>query len=284
MTYLEFLLSSARFWTLLAALFLGAGLSRLLVIAVFWKAKSEGHRRRIAAFLVFLSAAIACFTLGIFMPPSFEIFSARVLTFGAVAGGVSLLIVALFRYLGAPIALVLAIGVVLAIYINAPWQPVRSEEALARLRVIGLDQGEFSAEVFTTTREGESGIEDASVSEGLSWIIDGSGAAIAPVVELVEYHPAYFLLGRRTAARLAQIVSFDRERDTQGWTAQQRFDTEGRFTAVSGNVLSLAQRAVEALPGISRTVVSGEPRILRLLDTYVVTVDPEGSVAFERVE
>jgi hypothetical protein len=173
---------------------------------------------------------------------------------------------------------------VLAIYINAPWQPVRSEEALARLRVIGLDEGEFSAEVFTTTREGESAVEDGAVSEGRSWMIDGSGTAIAPVIELVEYHPAYFLLGRRTAARLAQIVSFDRNGDAQGWTPQQRFDTEGRFTAVSKNVRSLAQRAVDALPGISRTVVPGEPGTLRLLDTYVVTVDPEGSVAFERVE
>jgi hypothetical protein len=272
MTYLEFLLSSARFWMLLVSLFLGAGLSRLAIIAISRKAKKEGHRRRVTAFFVLLAAAVACFTLGIFMPPSFEILSARVLVFGGAAAGASLVFFGLLRYLAAPVVLIVAIAWVIAIYMNAPWQPVRTEVDLVRVRIIGLDEGEFSAEVF------------AAASENEPWVIDGSGTAVAPVVEFVEYHPAYFLLGRRTAARLAGIVSFERDSATASWTVRQEFDPEGHFSKVGESVRALAERAVEALPGVSRTLVPDEPGRIRLLDTYLVTVQPDGDVAFEPVE
>ncbi|MFW5728398.1 MAG: hypothetical protein ACOCYG_01935, partial [Spirochaetota bacterium] len=108
MTYLEFLLSSPRFWTLLAGLFLGGAVSRIALVLLARDRRPEIQRRRVATLFVALAVAAGSFTTGIFVPKGYGIFEMQVLLFGAYVAAGALLLFSLFRYLLAPVALLLA--------------------------------------------------------------------------------------------------------------------------------------------------------------------------------
>ncbi|MFP4484628.1 MAG: hypothetical protein ACLFO1_07205 [Spirochaetaceae bacterium] len=293
MTYLEFLLSSPRFWTLLAGLFLGGAVSRIALVLLARDRRPEIQRRRVATLFVALAVAAGSFTTGIFVPEGYGVFEMQVLLFGAYVAAGALLLFSLFRYLLAPVALLLAVSVVGAIYLNAPWQSVRTETPIVRVRVLGAEGGveDDGAEDGERDLQTGAGTEVFSLEvlapevEGDAWILDGTGAGFAPEIEIVRYHPAYFLLGRATAARLTGFVSYRRGQDDPGtWQEVERYPVAPDVAATSDRVVDPARRALTALPGITFDRVQPQPRAVRLLDHYRAVVAPGGDVDFERVE
>ena len=272
MSYLEFLLRSPRFWALLAALFLGGALSRVVLIFLARDRRPEVQRRRVTTLFLAMAVAVVAFTAGIFVPPGYGIFDVPVLLFGAYALGGAGVLFSLFRYLIAPVALIVGLCIVAAIYLNAPWQSVRTETPIVRVRVIAVEGGDFSLEVLEPETEGDA------------WILDGAGTGFAPEVEILRYHPGYVLLGRATAARLTGLVSYRRgQGDSPAWREAERYPVSPRTAIAGDRVVDLARRVLRVLPGITVRRLEPEPRAVRLLDHYRVVVAPDGAVTFERV-
>jgi len=271
MDYLDVLLRSPRFWTFSAALFAGGGLSRLVMLVFAGDRREHLQRRRLTVFMLLLAFAIVAYTLGIFLPPAYGILAARVLLFGAGALGASLLFFSLFRYFFAPLVVMVIVGTVAGIYVNVPWMPVYSETELATARVIGLEGERFSIEVTL-----------AASKDGRTWLVDGTGNSLAASVEIVRYHPAYFFLGRRTAARLVGLEAYREEavEDEARWMSAASYRVEERFQRVTPRLRQPARLLLEWLPGITIESRESSPRTLQVLEEYRAAVLPDGSFRF----
>lgn len=275
MGYLDFLLQSPRFWIFLTAFFLGAGLSRLVLLGIARDRRAARQRRRVTASLVFASLAVIAFTLGIFLPAEVRLFESGMLIYGGLAVLAFLLVFSFFRYLLAPLALLVAVGLVGAIYLGAPWEPVREEQVLATVRVLGLDDEGFSAEILAPDVVPETRM------------IDGTGTAMAAEAEVIRYAPAYFLLGRRTAVRLLALEAYVRSAEGgEGgdWERGERLDLEPASAVARDAYREPARRVLSALPGIRVESLRTEIRPLRLLERYDILATPAGDLVFAAAE
>lgn len=275
MGYLDFLLQSPRFWMFLTALFLGAALSRLVLLAIARDRRPPRQRRRVTASLVFASFAVVALTLGVFLPPEIRLFGSGMLVYGGIAVVSFLLVFSFFRYLLAPLALLLALGLVGAIYLGAPWEPVREDRMLATVRVLGLEDGRFSAEILAGGMLPETRM------------VDGTGTAMAAEGEVIRYAPAYFLLGRRSAVRLTALEAFVRDPGREGdrvWERSERVPLEPASAIARESYRRPARRVLAALPGIRVESVRTELQPLRLLQHYDIIATPAGELRISTPE
>jgi hypothetical protein len=310
MEYFEFLLRAPRFWTLVSALFAGGGISRLVLALSGRDRREERRRRRVTAFFLHFACAVAAYTAGIFLPPEYGILSRPVLLLGAGAVPAAVLFFSLFRYLFAPVALFVAVGIIGGIYLNATWTPVYEDRGVAIARVIRLDQERFSVEVVladayagprsdipampaSPDRSDPTGPSDPPVEsadaaspapplDDPTLLIDGRGNGLAPKLEVLRYHPAYFLLGRRTAVLFVGFAGYREDPSEEGrrWIETESYPIADDHHPLSASLRDLARRIAVWLPGITVDRVTGPIRALRLLERYRVVALPDGDVGF----
>ena len=291
MGYLEFLVQTPWFWVTAAALSFAAALRCFLVSLL--PRRRHGERTSTAAGLFLLSIALVLLTLGIFVPGPQRILDPRLLLLAAivVAVGVGAFLFPLLA--GLPLVLLLTLSLVLFSGYLQSWNPIHVPGDLAHFRVVSARDGRMVVEVIRR--------DELQWDEPLGRTVELQGAALGASVELLELHPAYFLLGRRYSFRLHSLrgYTFDHsqgafvETDVRELLHGSGFqqgasttpDTRGTADSADG-ARALVGRLDAALregqlPGMRATLGQARPRRVGVLTAYALHLTPPDRLAIE---
>ena len=210
MTYGGYLLRHPFFWALLAGLF--AGLALAAVTSV-WSRRVRTARdprrrasRRWAYTWLALAGAVAATTLGILVPAG-EVFLRIDSLYPAAAGIAIAGIGTRFpRAGGVPVLLVVGAIAVLAAWSVRGFLPVRGERELGTITVLSVREEAMTLEVHLDTPDTMVVPEIAAVE----------GRELRVVIDVLDVHPAFFLLGAERFVRYAGPVATGRPGPSSG--------------------------------------------------------------------
>ena len=201
MTYGGYLLRHPLFWGLVAGLFAGVALAAATSVrSRRVRASRDPGRvasRRWSITWLALAGAVASTTLGILIPveggtPTGTAFL-RVDSLYAAAAGILIAGVSLRfpRAGGVPVLLVVSALVVLAAWSVRGFLPVRGERELGTMTVLAVRDEGMTLEVQL----------DAPDADGVPVVVAVDGRELVVDVELLDLHPAFFLLGAERFVR-----------------------------------------------------------------------------------
>ena len=201
MTYGGYLLRHPLFWGLVAGLFAGVALAAATSVrSRRVRASRDPGRvasRRWSITWLALAGAVASTTLGILIPveagtPTGTAFL-RVDSLYAAAAGILIAGVGLRfpRAGGVPVLLVVGALVVLAAWSVRGFLPVRGERELGTMTVLAVRDEGMTVEVQL----------DVPGSDGVPVVVAVEGRELVVDVELLDLHPAFFLLGAERFVR-----------------------------------------------------------------------------------
>lgn len=201
MTYGGYLLRHPLFWGLVAGLFAGVALAAATSVrSRRVRASRDPGRvasRRWSITWLALAGAVASTTLGILIPveagtPTGTAFL-RVDSLYAAAAGILIAGVGLRfpRAGGVPVLLVVSALVVLAAWSVRGFLPVRGERELGTMTVLAVRDEELTVEVQL----------DAPDADGVPVVVAVDGRELVVDVELLDLHPALYLLGAERFVR-----------------------------------------------------------------------------------
>ncbi|MFO7782720.1 MAG: hypothetical protein R6W94_13965, partial [Spirochaetia bacterium] len=216
---------------------------------------------------VFAAVALALVTTTLIVHTHEVLLSAEALVFLGVATGLLLLAVVFLRAVGIPLLFLLSACGVFAIYLAEPWQPVVERAELAEVTVLAASGSSMSLEIGTHDRD--PGALRGPGDPGEEPIIRLSGEALGVTVELVDYHPYWFLLGRELGARPVKLTGYRDGAVEEIILADPCADELCRFV----------HRQMAAIPGIEVERVSSVPVPVEPLSRLIVVVEAPGTVA-----
>lgn len=275
MGYVEFLVQTPWFWVFAAALSLAAALRCFLVALIPRHRTRRGGRTSSAAGLFLLSIALVLLTLAVFVPgphrilePALAVFAAGVMVVG--------LVVFLFPLLvGLPMFLLLTLSLVLFSGYLQNWNPIHRASDVAQLRVISAREGRLVVEVIKR--------DQLQWEEPLGRTVELQGAALGATVELLELHPAYFLLGRQYSFRFQSLRGYDFDHAQADFIEVETLDLQ---TVIAGRTLSPGSRFETVIrqgrvPGTRTAVIEARPRRIGVLTAYALYLAPPDHLVIE---
>lgn len=256
MGYTERVLDSPYGWLLVGAVLVALVLRNLLLL-LLRRYKSERVRdRRLTLLFVYAAAAIAVLTaaLVVFGIPS--LMGTEQLVFFGVATGLLVLAFVFVRAVGIPLLFLISAFVVLGVYLTRPWHPVVGATELVTITALSTSGDALTLELKPYPAE-PTGEE----------VVRLPGSSLRAEVELVHYHPYWFLLGRRLGARIVRLQSEDEDVVLPDGCGDE--------------VCRYIRRHLPSVPGLSMETTSTISVPIRTLSRYAVLVTPEAQVALE---
>lgn len=194
MGYADRVLASPYAWLLTLAVLLALVLATLLRLLLHRNAPRRARDRRLTLVFIFAAAAVALAAATLIVYEPSTLFAAEALVFLGVAAGVLTFALYFLRAVGIPLLFLLSAFGVFSIYLAEPWQPVAGERELLGVTVLAAGESAMSIEVRPLPGE-PTGAE----------VLRLPGATLSAQVELVRYHPYWFVLGRRLGARAVAL-------------------------------------------------------------------------------
>lgn len=258
MTYVDRVLASPYAWILAVAVMLALVLRNLILLLLRRDAPQRTRDRRLTLLFVSAAVALALATTSLIVHTHEVLLSAEALVFLGVATGLLLLAAVFLRAVGIPLLFLLSACGVFAIYLAQPWQPVVGRAEVADITVLSASGNAMSLEVGTTHGDptGET-------------MIRLPGEALGVTVELVDYHPYWFLLGRELGARAVTLTGYRDGAVEQIALPDPCADELCRFV----------HRRMASIPGIEVARVSSVPVSVEPLSSLTLIVEPPGTVA-----
>ncbi|NBF39015.1 MAG: hypothetical protein GVY14_01235 [Spirochaetes bacterium] len=267
MTYVDRVLASPYAWILAVAVMLALVLRNLILLLLRRTAPQRTRDRRLTLLFVFAAVALALVTTTLIVYTHEVLLSAEALVFLGVATGLLLLALVFLRAVGIPLLFLLSVCGVFAIYLAEPWQPVVERAELAEVTVLAASGSSMSLEI--GTYDGDRGDPRGPGDPGDDPIMRLPGDALGVTVELVDYHPYWFLLGRELGARPVKLTGYRDGAVEEITLADPCADGLCRFV----------QRRMAAIPGIEVQQVSSVPVPVEPLSSFTVVVEAPGRVA-----
>ena len=263
MGYADRVLASPYAWLLTLAVLLAVVLTTLLRLLLHRDAPRRARDRRLTLVFVVAAAAVALAAATLIVYEPSTLFAAEALVFFGVAAGVLTFALYFLRAVGIPLLFLLSAFGVFSIYLAEPWQPVAGERELLGVTVLATGGATMSIEVRPLPGE-PTGSE----------VLRLPGAALSAQVELVRYHPYWFLLGRRLGARVVAL----RGRPADGAAPSE--DVEFPDPCTDGLCRFVLAR-LPAIPGIAVERVETDAVAAAPLSRYRLLAAESGSVRFE---
>ncbi len=261
MNYVDRVLASPYAWILAVAVMLALVLRNLILLLLRRDAPQRTRDRRLTLLFVFAAVALALVTTTLIVHTHRVLLSAEALVFFGVATGLLLLAVVFLRAVGIPLLFLLSACGVFAIYLAEPWQPVVGRAELADITVLSASGGTMSLEM---------GTHDADRTD--EPIIRLPGEALGVTVELVDYHPYWFLLGRELGARAVTLTGY---RDGA-------VEDMALSDPCADELCRFVHRRMAAIPGIEVERVSSVPVSVEPLSGLTIVVEAPGTVALRQ--
>lgn len=258
MSYIDRVLASPYAWLLAVAVMLALVLRNLILLLLRRDAPQRTRDRRLTLLFVFAAVTLALATTTLIVHTHQVLISGEALVFFGVATGLLLLAVVFLRAVGIPLLFLLSACGVFAIYLAEPWQVVSERAELAEVTVLSASGEAMSLEV--GTHPGDPADET---------IIRLPGEALGVTVELVDYHPYWFLLGRELGARAVALTGYRDGAVEDVALPDPCADVLCRFV----------HRQMASIPGIDVVRVSSVPVPVEPLSSFTVIVEPPGTVA-----
>lgn len=292
MGYVEFLVQTPWFWVSAAALSFAAAVRCFLVALLPRRRSRNGGQASSAAGLFLLSIALVLLTLGVFVPGPQRILDPTLLLFAAlvVAVGVAAFLFPLLA--GLPLILLLTLLLVLLSGYLQSWSPVHEPGDLAHFRLLSAREGRMVVEII--------GRDELQWDEPLGRTVEMQGTALGASVDLLELHPAYFLLGRRYSFRLHSLrgYTFDHSqgtfveadaRDLGSGAGSEEPAVKPQSSAATSapNAASSLGSRLEFLirqgflPGMRAVLGHAPPRRVGVLTTYALHLTPPDRLTIE---
>ena len=273
MTYVDRVLASPYAWILAVSVMLALVLRNLILLLLQRNAPQRTRDRRLTLLFVFAAVALALVTTTLIVYTHEVLLSAEALVFLGIATGLLLLAVIFLRAVGIPLLFLLSACGVFAIYLAEPWQPVVERAELAEVTVLSASGSSMSLEI--GTYDGDAGGprgRGGPGDPGDEPIMRLPGDALGVTVELVDYHPYWFLLGRELGARLVKLTGYRDGAVEEITLADPCADGLCRFV----------HRRMAAIPGIEVQQVSSVPVPVEPLSSFTVVVEAPGRVALRQ--
>jgi hypothetical protein len=285
MGYADRVLDTPYAWLLLAALLLAFVLRNLVLLLFRRDAPQRSRDRRLTLLFVFTAAAVALLTTALVLLGAAAFLDPQALAFFGVATALLSLALVFVRAVGIPLLFIVSAFVVLSVYVTQPWQPVAARTELTTVTVLSAAGDAMTLELrpFPGEPTGEE-------------VLRLPGRALGVSVELVRYHPYWFLLGRRLGARVSRLEGY------AGAPAGTQAAGAGAGGAAAGTEAAAASPAGEpledvvfptgctdalcrfiharlaSLPGIDVETRTTSSVPAQTLSRYTVVVEEDGSV------
>ena len=270
MTYVDRVLASPYAWILAVSVMLALVLRNLILLLLQRNAPQRTRDRRLTMLFVFAAVALALVTTTLIVYTHEVLLSAEALVFLGIATGLLLLAVIFLRAVGIPLLFLLSACGVFAIYLAEPWQPVDERAELVGVTVLSASGSSMSLEI--GTYDGDPGDPRGPGDPGDEPIMRLPGDALGVTVELVDYHPYWFLLGRELGARPVRLTGYRDGAVEEITLADPCADALCRFV----------HRRMAAIPGIEVQQVSSVPVPVEPLSSFAVVVEAPGRVALRQ--
>lgn len=264
MGYAESVFDSPYAWILAVALLLGITLRHLILLLADRTAPARTRERRLTLLFVFAAASVAGAAASLLVFGPQPLLGAEALVFLGVAAALATLAFVFLRAVGIPLLFLLSAFGVLGIYLAEPWQPVGGGLELARVTVLSAAGGDMRLEL--RPYPGEPTGENLVRLPG-----EGLGAS----VELVRYHPYWFLLGRELGARVVAFTGYDAP--AGGAVVEDLVLPDG----CADPVCRFIRGRMPAIPGIDIETARTSSVPAAPLASYRLIVEPPGGVRLE---
>jgi hypothetical protein len=260
MGYADRVIESPYAWLLIVAIALGIALRNLVLLLADRRAPTRMRDRRLTLLFVAtaLVVALATATLVIYGPG--PLVAAEALLFLGIVAGLLTLAFVFLRLVGIPLLFLLSAFGVLGIYLAQPWQPVADRLELAELTVLSADDEQMRLEL--RPYPGEPTGEN---------LVRLPGRRLGVTVELVRYHPYWFVLGRELGARLVSVESYDA-------VGEGELEDLALPQLCSDPVCRFVNARMSAVPGITVETVRTSSVPTAPLLRYRVVVEPPARI------
>lgn len=264
MGYAESVFDSPYAWILAVAIALGITLRHLILLLADRKAPARTRDRRLTLLFVCAAVTVALATASLLVFGPQPLAGAEALIFFGVMAALATLALVFLRAVGIPLLFLLSAFGVLGIYLAEPWQPVGAGLELARVTVLSAAGGDMRLEL--RPYPGEPTGENVVRLPG-----DGLGAT----VEIVRYHPYWFLLGRELGARVVAFTGYDTP--AGGAVMEDLLLPDG----CADPVCRFIRGRMPAIPGIDIETVRTSSVPAAPLARYRLIAEPPGRVILE---
>ena len=272
---LEGIIHSPFTWIFFSAVFVGLALSRATrVISV---KNDRTVSKKWSLVIIFFSAAICFFMIGIFIPGAEKIQDIRLLyLFSGVA--VIAFVMARFRKaVGLPLVFfILCIVVVISLFVRSI-TAFTGETEIALVRVLRAYDVSMKIEV------------DLPEEAPLFYTLEGE--YLAPVVRVIIFDDYIVFLGTKTWYRFEGITSFVQEKTENGVVFRQTdsYAILPKPIGLSESLYNLFEKYEKQIPGVKSVQIEidlkrvNETNQARELETYSIRVQNDGGVQIVRV-
>ncbi|MFP4374062.1 MAG: hypothetical protein ACLFPO_07015 [Spirochaetaceae bacterium] len=257
MTYVDRVLASPYAWLLAVAVMLALALRNLILLFLQRTAPQRTRDRRMTLFFVCAAVALALGTTTLIVHTHHLLLSAEALVFLGVATGLLVPAVIFVRAVGIPLLFLLSAFGVFAVYLAEPWPPVGERTELVDITVLSASGGVMRLEI--GPYHGEPMRET---------IMQVPGEALGATVELVDYHPYWFLLGRELGARAVTLTGY----------ADGAVEEAGLADPCADGLCRFVRRRMASIPGIGVTRVSSLPVAVEPLSRFTLVVEAPAEV------
>ncbi|NBB89581.1 MAG: hypothetical protein GVY23_00075 [Spirochaetes bacterium] len=273
MTYVDSVLASPYAWILAVAVMLALVLRNIFLLLLHRNAPQRTRDRRLTLLFVFAAVALALSTTTLIVHTHGALISSEALVFLGIATGLLTPAVVFLRAVGIPLLFLLSACGVFAIYLAEPWQPVVKRAELGEVTVLSASGGAMSLELETPNdaraRDWDGDRPGARAGEP---IIRLPGEELGVTVEIVKYHPYWFLLGRELAARAVTLTGY---RDGP-------LEDVALPDPCADELCRFVHRRMAAIPGIEVERVSSVPVAVEPLSSFTAVVEASGTVVLRK--